>query len=374
MSPRGIPRLFRQAIFTGKFGSGRRGPGKLAITASQRGLSMGKIRVGINGMGRIGRCIVREWAARSCGLEIVACNNPGILEHYVHLLQYDSVHGVYPGSIALTQDILAINDKKLRFFAFPNPREIPWQELGVDLVIDSTGIFDCRATLGQHLGGSVQKVIMCAPGKDLDGTFVMGVNHREYQPESHHIVSNASCTTNCLAPVAKVLNDHFAIASGFMTTVHSYTLDQSVLDAAHKDLRRARAAAINMIPTTTGAARAVGVVIPALAGKLDGQAIRVPTADVSLVNLSVNLLQAVSPQDVHCALQEASESSLQGILGYNQSPLVSQDFRGRRESAIYDAPLTKITGHLANLTLWYDNEVGFSNRVIDLADHIAQGF
>ena len=215
---------------------------------------------------------------------------------------------------------------------------------------------------------------MCAPGKNLDGTFVMGINHKSYDPDRHHIISNASCTTNCLAPLAQVLNDHFGVVSGLMTTVHSYTLDQMILDSAHKDIRRSRAAALNMIPTTTGAAKMTGLVIPSLQGKLDGHAVRVPTADVSLVDFSVNLEKSVSIKNINAAMREASESDLQGILGYCDLQLVSQDFRGRRESAIYDAPLTNVIGKLAKVTAWYDNEVGFSNRVIDLANYLGQRF
>ena len=334
---------------------------------------MGHFRVGINGMGRIGRAIVREWAARSpSDLEIVACNNPGRPQDYVHLLKYDSVHGTYPAALELSGEILHLDEKKIRFFNVEDPRDIPWPEEAVDIVIDSTGLFKDRTALGQHLRGSVKKVIMCAPGKNLDATFVMGINHKSYCPDQHHIISNASCTTNCLAPLAKVLNDHFGVVSGFMTTIHAYTLDQVTLDSAHEDIRRSRAAAINMIPTTTGAAKMTGVVIPSLQGKLDGHAVRVPTADVSLVDFSVNLEKSVSIKNIHTVMKEASESDLQGILGHCDQQLVSQDFRGRRESAIYDAPLTNVIGKLAKVTAWYDNEIGFSNRVIDLANYLGQ--
>ena len=333
------------------------------------------IRVGINGMGRIGRTIMREWIARRPrGLEVVACNNPGVSQRYAHLLQYDSVHGICPTEIQLDGDVLDLGDKQVKFFNVRDPKEIAWSELAVDIVIDSSGVFKDRDALSAHLGGSVKKVIMCAPGKGLDGTFVVGVNHGDYFPDRHHIVSNASCTTNCLAPIAKVLDRHFGIESGLMTTVHAYTLDQMILDANHSDMRRSRAAAINMIPTTTGAAKMVGEVIPSLQGKLDGYAVRVPTADVSLLDLTVNLGKSVQVADIDQAIEAASESSeLKGILAHNTLPLVSQDFRGRRESAIYDAPLTNvIDGRLAKITAWYDNEVGFSNRVIDLALHMGQ--
>ena len=336
---------------------------------------MGVVRIGVNGMGRIGRAVIRECITRNpSGLEIVACNNPGIRQHYIHLLKYDSVHGTHPAAIELTGETLSLNNKKIHFFNVKDPKDILWTEQAVDIVVDSTGIFKDREALAQHLGGSVKKVIMCAPGKHLDGTFVMGINHETYCPDRHHIISNASCTTNCLAPLAKVLNDCFGVTSGFMTTVHAYTLDQMTLDAAHKDIRRARAAALNMIPTTTGAAKMTGLVIPSLQGKLDGHAIRVPTADVSLVDFSANLAKSVSIENIHTAMKEASESDLQGILGYCDLELVSQDFRGRRESSIYDAPLTNVIGNLVKLTAWYDNEVGFANRVIDLAGYLGQRF
>ena len=325
-------------------------------------------------MGRIGRTILRQWVSRNLeDLQIVACNNPGTSEHYVHLLKYDSVHGIHPTNIVLEGNTLSVGGRQIKFFNVVDPREIPWAQQGVDVVIDATGIFEDREALAQHLGDTVKKVVMCAPGKNLDGTFVMGINHLQYIPDQHHVISNASCTTNCLAPIAQVLDQHFSIESGLMTTVHSYTLDQVTLDAAHKDMRRARAAGINMIPTTTGAAKMVGEVIPRLKGKLDGYAVRVPTADVSLLDLSVNLKRSPSAQAINDVMMEASESlELKGILGHNDLPLVSQDFIGRRESAIYDAPLTNVIGHLAKVTAWYDNEVGFSNRVIDLAHYLGQ--
>ena len=335
---------------------------------------MGSVRVGINGMGRIGRTILREWAARNLeDLQVVACNNPGVSQHYAHLLKYDSVHGIHPADVAFEGNTLSLDGGEVKFFNATDPREIPWAEHGVEVVIDATGIFVDRQALAQHLGGTVKKVVMCAPGKNLDGTFVMGINHQQYLPDQHHVISNASCTTNCLAPIAQVLDQHFSIESGLMTTVHAYTLDQMTLDAAHKDMRRARAAALNMIPTTTGAAKMVGAVIPSLEGKLDGYAVRVPIADVSLLDLSVNLKKSVTGQSINEAMAQASESPpLRGILAYSDLPLVSQDFIGRRESAIYDAPLTNVIGHLAKVTAWYDNEVGFSNRVIDLARYLGQ--
>ena len=329
------------------------------------------LRVGINGMGRIGRTIVRQWALRGFeDIEIVACNNPGVSGNYAHLLKYDSVHGIYSGEIRLEGGTLAIDGREIAFYDEKNPSDIPWGKKAVDLVVDASGVFRDRQSLAGHLGESVEKVILCAPGKGPDATFVVGVNHESYDPGAHHVVSNASCTTNCLAPVAKVLDEHFGIEAALMSTVHAYTLDQVTLDAAHSDRRRARAAGLNMIPTSTGAATMVGDVIPALEGKLDGGAVRVPTADVSLVDLTVQLAKSPDVASIDEAVKEAASSHLRGILAYSDLPLVSQDFRGRRESAIYDAPLTKVIGPLAKISAWYDNEVGFSNRVIDLAVHM----
>ncbi len=336
---------------------------------------MGKIRVGVNGMGRIGRTIVREWISRNLAdFEIVAVNNPGITSQYVHLTKYDSVHGVHPSHIRLEGNTLKIDNKNIHFFSEMDPSKIAWSDHNVDIVIDGTGVFKDKKQLSKHIQGSVKKVIMCAPGKDLDGTFVMGINHKDYSPSDHDVISNASCTTNCLAPVAKVLNDVFGIENGFMTTIHAYTLDQMTLDSSHPDLRRARAAAINMIPTTTGAAKATGLVIPELLGKLDGYAVRVPTADVSMVDLTVNLKKTASIEEINNAFREASDSSLKDILGYCDLPLVSQDFRGRRESSIVDSQMTQVIGNTAKIVSWYDNEVGFSNRVIDLAQYLGSKF
>lgn len=336
---------------------------------------MSTIRVGINGLGRIGRTILREFVKRQQegkfqNFEIVAVNNPGKLESFVHLLKYDSLHGKFPGTISFENDHFIANGKKIRAFNSPDPREIAWSDVNVDIVIDATGRFKNKETLGQHLGGSVKKVIMCAPGDNLDGTFVFGINHKDYDASSHHIVSNASCTTNCLAPVAKVLNDKFGIENGFMTTVHAYTSDQNILDASHSDPRRARAAAMSMIPTSTGAAKAVGLVLPELKGKLDGYAVRVPTPDVSMVDLTVNLKKAATKQEINQAMLEASNGELKDVLAFIDEPLVSVDFMGRPESSLFDSELTNVIGNSAKIVTWYDNEVGFSNRVIDLANYI----
>ncbi|OUR96229.1 type I glyceraldehyde-3-phosphate dehydrogenase [Halobacteriovorax marinus] len=336
---------------------------------------MSKIRVGINGMGRIGRTVLREIFNRGVDdIEVVAVNSPGHAADYIHLLKYDSVHGRFKADVTLHDDhILDINGHKITFHKYYDPTEIPWSHDKVDIVIDATGIFTDKAGLGQHISGTVKKVIMCAPGKDLDGTFVMGINNENYEPENHHIISNASCTTNCLSPLAKVLNDSFGIESGFMTTIHSYTGDQKILDTCHPDKRRARSAAVSMIPTTTGAAKAVGLVIPELAGKLDGFAIRVPTANVSLVDLNVTLKRDVTIEEVNAALKEASETTLKGVLAFEEDKLVSVDFMGMRDSSCVDASLTNvIEGNNVKVVSWYDNEAGFSNRVIDLATFIGK--
>ncbi|NOT79672.1 MAG: type I glyceraldehyde-3-phosphate dehydrogenase [Bacteriovoracaceae bacterium] len=334
---------------------------------------MSKIKVGINGMGRIGRTVLREFFNRAeSDFEIVAVNNPGNASEYLHLLKYDSVHGRFNGEVKLEGDILNMNGKAIKFFGLKDPSEIPWSDLGVQIVVDATGIFKDKAGLGKHMRGTVKKVIMCAPGKDLDATFVMGINDNIYDASKHHIISNASCTTNCLAPVAKVLNDKFGIVNGFMTTVHSYTSDQALLDASHSDPRRARAAALSMIPTTTGAAKTVGEIIPELKGKLDGYAVRVPTPNVSLTDLTVTLTNKASKEEINSALKEASETYLKGILKYETDELVSVDYMGMRHSSCIDASLTNVIGNTAKLVAWYDNESGFSNRVLDLVKFIGK--
>lgn len=330
----------------------------------------GKIRVGINGLGRIGRTVIREIFNRNLtDLEIVAVNSPGEPEGYVHLLKYDSVFGRFSGSITIDDgDTLDINGKKITFHKYRDPAEIPWAKDEIDLVIDATGVFKDKKSLSKHLRGTVKKVILCCPGKDVDNTIVMGINDSTYDKLEHHIVSNASCTTNCLAPVAKVLHDKFGIESGFMTTVHSYTGDQKILDSSHSDYRRARSAAVSMIPTTTGAAKAVGLVIPELKGKLDGFAVRVPTPNVSLVDLNVTIKTSATKEEINAALKEASLGSLKGILAYEEEELVSVDYMGMRESSCVDAALTNVIGGTnVKVVAWYDNEAGFSNRVIDLA-------
>lgn len=328
---------------------------------------MTKIKVGINGMGRIGRTVLREFFNRNeTDFEIVAVNNPGNAFEYIHLLKYDSVHGKFDGDVSLEGINMTMKGKSIKFFGLKDPAEIPWSDLGVQVVIDATGIFKDKAGLGKHMNGSVKKVIMCAPGKDLDATFVMGVNSDIYDASKHHIVSNASCTTNCLAPIVKVLNEKFGIENGFMTTVHSYTSDQMLLDGSHSDPRRARAAAMSIIPTTTGAAKTVGEIIPELKGKLDGYSFRVPTPNVSLTDFVANLKKPATKEEINAALKEASETSLKGILRYEKEELVSVDFMGMRHSSCLDASLTNVIGNMVKVVAWYDNEAGFSNRVLDL--------
>jgi glyceraldehyde 3-phosphate dehydrogenase len=336
---------------------------------------MASLKVGINGMGRIGRTVLREIFHRNeTDIEVVAVNNPGNPEEYAYLFKYDSVHGRFTDGVDISDDKkhMIISGKEIAFHTHRDPAEIPWADHGVQLVIDATGVFKDKKGLGLHLRDTVKKVIMCAPGKDLDGTFVVGINHESYNPAEHHIISNASCTTNCLAPIAKVLNDKFGIESGFMTTIHSYTSDQQILDGSHRDPRRARAAALSMIPTTTGAAKAVGLVIPELEGKLDGYAIRVPTPNVSLVDLTANLKKPATIEEINNAMEEAAEGELKGILTNSHKPLVSIDYTGMRPSSCVDSLLTNVIDKTAKVVAWYDNEAGFSNRVIDLAKFVGE--
>ena len=322
-------------------------------------------------MGRIGRTVLREFFNRNeSEFEIVAVNNPGKAAEYVHLLKYDSVHGPFQGDVHLEGDSLSVHGKMIKFYSQRDPSEIPWSDLGVQIVIDATGIFKDKEGLGKHMKGTVKKVIMCAPGKDLDATFVMGVNHNIYDAAKHNIFSNASCTTNCLAPIVKVLNDKFGIENGFMTTVHSYTSDQMLLDGSHSDPRRARAAAMSIIPTTTGAAKTVGEIIPELKGKLDGYSFRVPTPNVSLTDFVATLTKKATKEEINAALKEASETSLKGILRYTTEELVSVDFMGMRYSSCLDSALTNVIGNTVKVVSWYDNEAGFSNRVLDLVKFV----
>lgn len=329
------------------------------------------LRVGINGFGRIGRNVFRA-AFADGDLEFVAINDLTDAKTLAHLLRYDSVHGRFPHEVEATDDAIIVDGKTIKVLAERDPANLPWGDLGVDYVIESTGLFTDGEKAKAHLEAGAKKVIISAPGKNEDLTVVMGVNHEKYDPNEHHIISNASCTTNCLAPVAMVIDQHFGIERGLMTTVHSYTNDQRILDLPHKDLRRARAAALNIIPTTTGAAVAVGLVLPHLKGKLDGFAMRVPTPDVSMVDLVVQLKENTTAEALNAALREAAAGSLKGILAYTDEPLVSNDFLGDPHSSIVDGSMTTVMdGNFAKVIAWYDNEWGYSKRVGDLIRYMA---
>ena len=329
------------------------------------------VKVGINGFGRIGRMIFRAGLGND-KIEFVAINDITDPKTLAHLLKYDSVHGRLDAEISYTEDSLVVNGKNIHIYTEREPAKIPWGDVGVDIVMECTGLFRERAKAEGHIKAGAKKVIISAPAKDPDITIVMGVNHEKYDPEKHHIVSNASCTTNCLAPVCKVLLDNFGIEKGLMTTTHAYTNDQRILDAPHKDLRRARAAAVSMVPTTTGAAKAVSLVLPELEGKLNGMAIRVPTPNVSVVDLVVQLSKKVSVEEVNNSLKEASETYLKGILSVCEEPLVSIDFNGSRFSSIVDALSTMVIDDMVKVIVWYDNEFGYSNRMVDLAIYMAE--
>jgi len=327
------------------------------------------IRLGINGMGRIGRVVFRAALKRS-DIEVVAVNDIMDPASLAHLLIYDSVHQRLDAKIVPRENAIEVNGKLIPVTAEKDPSNLKWKTYGADIVAECTGLFRDRDSAAKHMTAGAKKVIISAPAKGPDHTIVMGVNHSTYDPKNHHIISNASCTTNCLAPVAKVLQENFGIVSGLMTTVHSYTGDQRLLDAPHKDLRRARAAALSMIPTTTGAAKAVGLVLPELNGKLNGLAIRVPTPNVSLVDLVVVLGKTASVEEINNALRKAAEGELAGILGYSDLPLVSTDFNGNPLSSIVDAENTYAMGNQAKVLSWYDNETGYSERLVDLAEMI----
>lgn len=329
------------------------------------------IQIGINGFGRIGRNILRL-ALKHSNFKIIAINDLSKPEVNAHLLKYDSVHGVLPASLRLEGEYLQVGSQNIKLLSEKDPTKLPWKALGVDIVLECTGIFTDREKAALHLAGGAKKVIISAPSKDADLTMVYGINHTSYDAKKHHVVSNASCTTNCLAPVAKVLDEAFTIECGSMTTVHSYTNDQQLLDLAHKDLRRARAAALSMIPTSTGAAKAIGLVLPQLKGKMDGISIRVPTPNVSLVDLAVNVTKSTTKEEVNQKLKEASTAGLKNILGFSTEPLVSTDFNGDERSSIVDAELTNVLGgKFVKVTAWYDNEIGFSARMLDLTTYVA---
>jgi glyceraldehyde 3-phosphate dehydrogenase len=333
---------------------------------------MSKVRVGINGFGRIGRGFIRCLAATPEAFDVVLVNDLTDVGTLAHLLRHDSVHGRYPGNVAIKDGALVVGDDVIQISAEKDPAAIKWKDFGVDVVIESTGKFVDKAGAGKHLTGGAKKVIISAPAKSPDVTLCMGINLEMYKPAEHHVISNASCTTNCLAPVAKVLHETFGIVSGLMTTIHSYTNDQQILDLPHKDLRRARAAALSMIPTTTGAAKALKEVLPAMAGKLDGMAIRVPTPNVSLVDLTARLERKATAHEVNDAFRAAAAGPLKGILAVADEPLVSCDYNGDLHSSTVDAPLTTVAGDLAKVMAWYDNEMGYSQRLLDLAKFVAE--
>jgi glyceraldehyde-3-phosphate dehydrogenase (NAD(P)) len=334
------------------------------------------IRVAINGFGRIGRNFLRCWAGRSDStLEVVGINDTSDPRTNAHLLRYDSMLGKFDADISADENSITVNGKTIKCVSDRNPLNLPWKEWDIDLIIESTGVFVSKEGAGKHIQAGAKKVLITAPGKDEDGTFVVGVNEKDYDHHKHHIISNASCTTNCLAPFAKVLNDKFGIVKGTMTTTHSYTGDQRLLDASHRDLRRARAAAINIVPTSTGAAKAVALVLPELKGKLNGIALRVPTPNVSVVDLVVQVQKSTFTDEVNNALKEAANGPMKGILEYNELPLVSSDYRGTDCSSTIDASLTMVMGgDMVKVVAWYDNEWGYSQRVVDLAEVVGRNW
>jgi len=328
------------------------------------------VKIAINGFGRIGRLVGRIALNRD-DVDLVAVNDLGSIQASSHLFKYDSIHGEYKGDVKVDGDCLVINGKRIKYLSEKDPAKLPWKDMGVEIIVESTGKFRTREKAAQHLEAGAKKVIITAPGKNVDITMVMGVNQDKYQV-NQDIISNASCTTNCLAPVAKVLLDEFGIVKGMMNTIHSYTNDQRVLDLEHNDLRRARAAGLSLIPTTTGAATAVGLVIPELKGKLDGLAVRVPTPNVSMVDLTVELEKAATADTINAAFKKASETQVKNILKYTEVPLVSSDYSGENHSAVVDGMLTMTMGDkMAKIIAWYDNEWGYSVRVVDIVAYVA---
>ena len=325
------------------------------------------VKIGINGFGRIGRLVFRA-ALKNPEIEVVAINDLSNAGTMAHLLKYDSVHGTLDADVSAQDDRLEVDGKTIAIRSIKEPENLGWSELGVDIAAECTGLFRDRESASKHLSAGARKVIISAPASDPDITIVMGVNSNQYDPRQHQIISNASCTTNCLAPVAKVLLENFGLKNGLMTTIHAYTGDQRLLDFPHKDLRRARSAALSMVPTTTGAAKAVSLVLPELSGKLNGLAVRVPTPNVSMVDFVATLEKSdITISEVNAALKKASEESLVGILGYSEAPLVSIDFNGSSLSSVVDAPTTQVIGNMVKVLAWYDNEAGYSHRMVDLA-------
>ena len=327
------------------------------------------IRIAINGFGRIARCLARIIFTEGMDLEVVVMNSRSTADTLAHLLKYDSLHGIFPGVVEAEPGKLLINGRQVTILQMEAlPEELPWRDLGVQLVLEATGAFRDGPTVAGHLRAGAQKVLLAGPGKEMDGTFVFGVNHTAYDPDRHNVISNASCTTNCLAQLVKVLHENFGIEHGLMTTIHSYTMDQRLLDGSHKDRRRGRAAALSIVPTSTGAATLVDEVIPELKGRLDGVALRVPTPVVSIVDFIATVEKSTSQEEVNQAFVEAANGELQGILEVSQDPLVSVDYTGSYFSAIVDAPLTKVmNGRLVKVMAWYDNEMGFAHRMLDMA-------
>jgi len=332
------------------------------------------VKVAINGFGRIGRQVLRiAQEQMNKDVEIVAINARADSNTLAHLFKYDSIYGRFNGTVETTENTMTVNGKEIKLYRENDPTTCPWAELGIDIVVDSTGIFKDKAGLSKHITAGAKKVIITAPAKDEDITIVMGVNEEKYDAANHNVISNASCTTNCLAPFAKVLDEKFGIEKGLMTTIHSYTNDQKILDKTHKDLRRARAAGMSMIPTTTGAAKAVAKVLPNLSGKLNGFAVRIPTPQVSLVDLVCELKKNVTVEEVNNAFKEASEGELKGILGYSEEPLVSIDYKGDDRSSIIDGLSTMVIGdNMVKVVSWYDNEWGYSARTVDLINYVAE--
>jgi glyceraldehyde 3-phosphate dehydrogenase len=333
------------------------------------------IKVGINGFGRIGRLLYRAAIERNANIDFVAINDLADVKTNAHLLKYDSTHGRFPGTVEAQSNKLIVNGKDLKVLSERDPAALPWKDLGVYLAVESTGLFTKREAASKHLQAGAKKVLISAPSPDPDVTIVLGVNDEKYDPMKHDILSNASCTTNCLAPVSKVLADNFGLEKAFMTTTHSYTNDQKVQDIVHKDLRRARAAAVNIIPTSTGAAKAIGLVLPSCQGKMNGMALRVPTADVSIVDLTAILGKEVTAEDINAAMKKAAEGPLKGILEYTEDPIVSSDVLHTTYSAVFDAQSTMVMGDKSNfvkILAWYDNEWGFSNRMVEFIELVGE--
>ena len=328
------------------------------------------VRVGINGFGRIGRNFFRAAVASGADVEVVAANDLGDVQTMAHLLKYDSVLGRIDGEVTVTDEGIRVGSHVIKILAEKDPAQLPWKDLGVDVVVESTGFFTDGTKAKAHVEAGAKKVIISAPAKNEDITVVMGVNHKDYDPAAHTIISNASCTTNCLAPMAKVINDEFGIVKGLMTTIHAYTADQNLQDGPHKDLRRARAAALNIVPTSTGAAKAIGLVLPEMKGKLDGYALRVPVPTGSATDLTVEVGRETSVEEVNATVKAAADGDLKGLLSYTEDDIVSSDIVTDPHSCIFDSGLTKVIGNQVKVVGWYDNEWGYSNRLVDLVDHV----